>query len=675
MRARELQRLIGEAPVTLPLLAAVALFVGWASDQGGYPVTTWAPGTLGLLALLAIAATVIPTLMAGVPLPVRIAAVSLAAYTAWSFLSILWADDRGAAWEGSDRTLIYLIVFTLFALWRQTARTGAVVAGAWALGMAGLGVTVALRLGGGSALADLFVGDRLASPAGYPNAAAALWLMPVWPALALATARPVSWFVRGLLAGGAVVLCDLGLMAVSRGALLATPIVAVLVFAALPDRVRRMVVLAPIAAGVAAGVPALLRVGDRIDAGRGVGGALSSASYVILLAGLVVALVVAAGAWVETHRPVSGAVADQIHRGLGTLALAGIAVAVVGVVAVGHPVRRLDDAWHSFKGGYAEVGKGSSRLTSGLGSNRYDFYRVDVELFRAHPLVGIGADNFAQDYLVDGRSTETPRYPHSIELRTLVQTGLVGALLLGAALGAAVLAALRAARGTDALTRAVAGGALAAFAYFVVHGSADWFWEFVGLGAPAWAMLGLACALGERAPEPYLGRAPALSAPWSLVAGSVVAIAVLVSIGAPYLSTREVDVAARTWPASPSRAFAHLDHAASLNPLSDRPKLIAGSIALRVNDLARADRDFTEALSRNPRGAYGTLELGAIASTRGDGARARTLLRRAVLLNPRDVLARRALALVQKGETVDVTRLNEAILAGAAPLAGSVPPG
>ena len=39
-----------EAPSTVPALAAVGLFVAWAADQAGYPVTHWGPGGLVLLA-------------------------------------------------------------------------------------------------------------------------------------------------------------------------------------------------------------------------------------------------------------------------------------------------------------------------------------------------------------------------------------------------------------------------------------------------------------------------------------------------------------------------------------------------------------------------------------------------------------------------------------------------
>ena len=43
------------APATVACLAAIALFVVWATDQAGYPLTHWAPGGLALLVLLGIA--------------------------------------------------------------------------------------------------------------------------------------------------------------------------------------------------------------------------------------------------------------------------------------------------------------------------------------------------------------------------------------------------------------------------------------------------------------------------------------------------------------------------------------------------------------------------------------------------------------------------------------------
>ena len=58
--------------------------------------------------------------------------------------------------------------------------------------------------------------------------------------------------------------------------------------------------------------------------------------------------------------------------------------------------------------------------------------------------------------------------------------------------------------------------------------------------------------------------------------------------------------AARVWTTAPQTAYARLNDAARLNPLSDEPYLVAGSIALRFGDLARADHEFALALERSP---------------------------------------------------------------------------
>ena len=136
--------------------------------------------------------------------------------------------------------------------------------------------------------------------------------------------------------------------------------------------------------------------------------------------------------------------------------------------------------------------------------------------------------------------------------------------------------------------RAVAAAALGGFAYWVVHGSFDWFWEFAGLGAPAFAMLGLACSLGA-APEP--ARADPRRSPrrgrrrprcWCPPRSARRASALALALAAPWLSQLEIAVrrahldAGRR--ASPTRAWTMPP---SLNPLSDEAYLVAGSIALR----------------------------------------------------------------------------------------------
>jgi O-antigen ligase len=695
---RGLTASLREAPATVPALAAVVLFVVWATSQAGYPVTHWAPGGLIVLALLVMTLLIVPLRRNQVPLPVKIALGCLAAYTALSFLSILWAGVPGDAWEGANRTLLYLLVFALFACWPQRGASAALLLGTWTIAMIGLALYVALHLqaAGAASLQSLVSEGRLFYPTGYPNANAAQWLMAFWPALLLARSRRLPWGLRGLLAGGAVLLAEVALLSQSRGSLYATPVLIVLVFVLLPDRTRTFAVFAPVAAGIAAAAPWVLRVGDDLKHEAVSPSTLHSAIGATLAAAVAVGLVVTVGAAIESRRALPEPTGRRLHRAVGAIAIAtAVGVLAVGAVAAGNPVTRVRHGWDTFKAGYATSGSGS-RLTSGLGSNRYDFYRVGLNEFVAHPVLGIGADNFQQQYLAHGRSEETPHYPHSVELRTLVETGLVGALLAVVGLGAALLAGARALRPAeirrraDPVARDVAAAALAGFAYWLIHGSFDWFFEFAGLGAPAFALLGLACGLAPRperddrpsVPEGSEATTPDTDPPRATVsrrfagarAPGLVALGVLVlasaaTFASPWLSQLQVQSAARIWPYAPQKAYARLADAARLNPLSDEPELVAGSIALRLNDLAKADHEFALALARSPGDAYATLERGAIASTRGDRTRALALLERAARLNPRDPLTRQALLLVRAGHRLSVEELNRSILLKAQQLA------
>jgi hypothetical protein len=667
-----------QAPTTVPSLAAVALFVVWAGSQAGYPVTHWGPGGLIVLALLALSVGLVGLRAREVVLPARIALACLAAYTALSYLSIIWAAVPEDAWEGANRTLLYLLVFALFACWRQRGASAVLLLAAWTLAITGLAVFTAVRLDAATSvsLQTLLPGGRLVYPSGYPNANAAQWLMAFWPALLLARSARLPWAMRGLLAGAAVLLADVALLSQSRGSLYATPVMLVLVFALLPGRTRTFALLLAVAGGVAATAPTVLRVGDRLHDGAVVQRSVHSAIAASFLAAAIVGLAVALAAAIESRRALPPASAARVHRWLAAIAIAALVAVLLGGLAVaGNPITRIRDGWHSFKGGYAANSTTSDRLVSGLGSNRYDFYRVAIDEFLAHPVLGIGADNFQQQYLAHGRSEETPRYPHSVELRTLSQTGIVGAVLALGGLLAALTAVWRALRSSDELGRVVAAAAAGAFAYWAVHGSLDWFWEFAGLGAPAFALLGLACALApakERlsGPTPAVPRARLLAHPRVLAdAGLLLGLAAAVSLAAPWLSQLQVQRAAHIWTTSPRSAYAQLSDAARLNPLSDEAYLTAGSIALRYGELTYADHEFTIALQRSPGDAYATLERGAIASASGHRTPALRLLERAVALNPRDELTRAALALVRAGKRLNLDELNLSILRKAQQLA------
>ena len=109
-----------------------------------------------------------------------------------------------------------------------------------------------------------------------------------------------------------------------------------------------------------------------------------------------------------------------------------------------------------------------------------------------------GQDNFADYYVVHRHTSEEPSWTHSLELRLLAQTGIVGFLLFAVFLGGAIIAAVRARRGTNPMTRWIAGAALVPLVVWLVHGSVDWFWEMPTLSGPALGFLALAGSLRRR---------------------------------------------------------------------------------------------------------------------------------------------------------------------------------
>src|ERR1700740_526497 len=264
--ASRLTTSLREAPATVPALLAIALFLLWATEQAGYPLTHWAPGTLIVLSLLAFAVFAIGVRLGELPLAVKVALGSLALFTALSFLSILWAGSPGDAWEGADRTLLYLLVFALFAGWPQRGISAALLLAVWVGAMIVLAAYVALHVSAASPqqLERQLPFGRLVYPTGSANANAALWLIAAWPALRLARSRRLAWSLRGAFAGGAVLLCEVALLSQSRGAFYATPLILVLVFAFLPGRLRTFAGLLPVAAAVGAAAPAVLRVGHHL---------------------------------------------------------------------------------------------------------------------------------------------------------------------------------------------------------------------------------------------------------------------------------------------------------------------------------------------------------------------------------------------------------------------------
>ena len=277
---------------------AIVLFVWWATADGGYAPGAWYPGAL--LVLAALAACVRPGAFRALPRPGRWALAAFAGFTVWSFCSIAWADARGDAWDGANRTLLYLTVFALFAGVAWKAGEAAAGLGAFALATAGVGAWEIARALAGDAPAVFFDG-RLAAPIGYENASAALFLAGFWAALLIAVRRQTPPLARGVLLAAAGLLLELTILAQSRGSLVAGAVTLALAVALVRPRGPLLLALAAVALAAGASLPALLSVYD----GGAPGGEPDLAPVVVAM-GLSAAALFAAGVGLETTATVGG---------------------------------------------------------------------------------------------------------------------------------------------------------------------------------------------------------------------------------------------------------------------------------------------------------------------------------------------------------------------------------
>lgn len=626
-------------------IIVVGLLAVLSVRDAGIAPTDWIPGGLlftGLTASVIFGAGGLPRRLAR---PELLAVLLICGLTLWALASITWAGIPGDAWDGANRMIMYCAVFILFVLLPWRATSASVVLTAYVLGTAAIGV---LSLERAASNSGHFIDGRLAFPTGYPNANAALFLSAYWVALVLATRRSTPVAVRVLSAAAAAFLPQVAILSQSRGSIVAFSVTAAVLLIALPGRIRTFAGI--VATGIivavtwrthAAVFDAGLSGSDRLEH------AIGRSAFVMFLAVAAAALLMLGWVAIDGRVELSQRMERLLHRsGWFALVLASAAISVAAIQA--HPISQGRQALETFT---VEDFTDSTKphLSAGVGSNRYDFWRVAILRFGEHPVTGIGADNFAVEYLKSRRSNEEPTYPHSLWVMMLSQFGIVGAVLFAGFLTSAAIAAFPRRHG-DPRSVALGGAALAGSLYFFIHASVDWFWEIPALGASALALLGLAVsvrssALGERRTKVRLRRS----------AMGAVALAVglaAASLTLPWLSYRQIEMAVGVWGSNPALAYRQLARARQLNPLSAQPDLIAGAIAARLGDQPRMRALFSRSLERNPQSWYAELELGLAESLDGNRGGAVAAIQRAIDLNPRESILKDVLRRLEQGERI-----------------------
>ncbi len=621
---------MGRLEVALLLLVGLGLGLSPLA-YGFYDLAIWGPIALMLLAVLfglviARPATLRPSAVAAI--------AGLVALWAWALLSTAWAESGARALTEANRWMLYAALLGVLLSLLRTDRLARVLLATTTAAVLGVGVSILadMALGDGR---ELFLGGRLQGLLGYINGQAAYLLLGFWPLVALAeyARRPP---VRGLAAAGATLLAALVFLSQSRAVVPALLVSAVVLLVAIPGRQRRAWALLVIAAGIAVLVGPLLAVYESADGGaptpEAIRGAALATVLVAAAVGVVWALLSSLGAQL-----VAGS-AGRRRRALGTgwaVLATVLIVGAVGLVAVvGNPaagVRAQFDAFTQLEA----AGEGGTRFSQGAG-NRYDYWRIAVGQFLDEPVRGLGAGGFRQTYFQERRTAEDIRQPHSLQLQTLSELGIVGGVALLLFLGGVAAGFLRralAARGDPSqAVLAVAAGGL--FCTWLVHTSVDWLHLIPGVTGIA-----LCAATVLVGPWPRV-RAAVSPSRWhqALLAG----LAVLVFVAAVYLgratlADRDLRAGQAALEAGqPQRALALARDSLGLNPeVLDALYLEAAALA-RGGDYAGARAALIEATRREPSNFVPWALLGDVAVRRGDFALAGEYYGRAARLNPRD---------------------------------------
>jgi hypothetical protein len=562
----------------------------------------------------------------------------LAAFAAWTLASIAWAPSAEAAFVEFDRVALYVAIFLVAVL---AATRGNVAR--WVDGLA-VGV-VAIALVGLSS--RLFPGlfDQRELPAFLPSARARLsFPVQYWNGLGILTGLAVPLLLRAAVGGRSALARGAALAPVpalvatvyltsSRGGA-ATAVVGVIAALALAG--RRWTTLAALALAALGGAGSVLVLAPRHDLVNGLGtdrAASEGSTAAILIALLVLGT---GAAWAAASRAIGSRGRPRPLLGRA-LAVGAVLVAVGGLLA-SHPSRRFETFKQPpAKAHYSSADFTKAHLLSGNGSGRWQFWGAAVDEWRSEPLRGRGAGSYESWWAQHGPISYFVRDAHSLYVETAGELGLVGLVLLVAALGTGVACAVRRRARADADGRAVIAALGGAFAGYVLGAGLDWMWELTIVSLIGITCLGL---LVGSATETLREAKEPRRRPFGL--GAVVVVIgwlVLCAEGIPLLADHELHASARAAARGDiPAARGDANTARRLEPWASTPYVQLALVAEDARDYDTAQVWAREAIRRDSQNWRPWLVSARIAVEAGDVVLARRSLHRAAALNPRSPL-------------------------------------
>jgi hypothetical protein len=619
------------------LTAAVAAVTFWlAYDGGSFELTSRTTLAIALWWALILAVALGFWPMARLPRRTLVTGGLLAAFTAWTGLSLAWADSQEAAFIEFDRATLYLGIYVLAIV--AVARTDLA---RWLDGLA-LGVTATACL----ALASRFFPDvvstsgaglpgtqsPLSYPVGYWNGLGMLCALAL-PLLLRSALTTRSSVVRGLSLGPYPALAVTIYLTSSRGGVVVA-VVGILAFLVLTG--CRWQTVGALLVGLAGSAVALAVVDQRdiaAQAAQAGGDAAAAGLILVCCAGTGVAYALAS-------RAVPSGLAPRPAVGV---ALVVAALACVGVVlAASHPDRRFEEFRRPpSQSEISRRGLVETHLTSANGSGRWQFWQAAVREFESRPLTGRGAGSYQAWWAEHRTLTLFVRDAHSLYLEALGELGVIGfGLVVATFLSGlvAVVSRMTRFRGPDRVGLAAAA---AVFLGYAVGVGIDWMWELTVVSAVGVLALGLITGPATAA-EPELDAAkarPERGSSLHVAVRGVFALAGLFLVLAqaiPLLvQVKLEDSQAALRRGDAKGALAAARTARRIEPWAASPYLQLGLVEERMGALRPARTWLRKALERDPRNWQLWLVSARVEAKAGRISAAKASLERAEQLNPR----------------------------------------
>ncbi|HZQ80485.1 MAG TPA: O-antigen ligase family protein [Gaiellaceae bacterium] len=572
--------------------------------HGGYFEGSW--GWLTLVAAWAMLIALLLEPAAGISRSGLLFVGLLGAYTVWSLLSALWSVDPTASVLEGQRNLVYVAGAGALLIVARRARV-AVVAGAWAAIVALAGYALLTRLVPDRfGVVDQIASYRLSEPIGYWNALSLLAAVGVLLGAAFA-ARAYALPVRIVGAMSVPPLAAAMYYTFSRGGWASLAIGVVVLVVVDPRRVQALWWLALL--GVAAFVAVVVaRWYSALSTNGAPLSAQTHAGHRTLLVLAVVSVLTGAGAfvWARVERNLPLDEPRVAHRATLAVGVVVVLAAIAFFAVEGAPWSVAHRAWHSFASAPPAEGSNlSGRLFHLSGSGRVAQWHVAWNDAKDHLIAGSGAGTWEHYWNLERPRTATVTNVHNLYLEALATLGVVGLVLLAAALLVPVANGLRRRHAP------IAPFVLAAFTAYLAHAIVDWDWQLTGVTLPVLAAIAAVLLAGPAVEGPNVR--PALYG-----VGALLAALAIWGIGSQ-TALSKID------------SWSSAQHAADIQPWSTEPWQRLGELDIARSRFAEARRALEKATGKDSRNWELWFDL-ARASTGSAQTRA---LAQASRLNPR----------------------------------------